>query len=182
MNTTVSSKRWGAKGFTLLEVMVASTISIAVIGGVLSIFYLTGRSLYDLYPQTRARSYRQTALNQIRLRLCDARIDSYSILDNGRKIQYIDPTISGSPTSEFYFTTATTGKIQGELFYDTDINASPNAGRVASGPINITFSSGSPSDPGDPAMITVYVKTAEPMSLGDVDERDGETVVYLRNP
>ena len=175
----------GQRGFTLVEVMVASTISIFVIGGILSIWYLTARSVYDLYGPTHARSWRQRSINQIRLRLCDAKIGSCVISDDGHRLRYTDPTLDGSPTSEFYFTTATAETVlenKGTLFYDEDISKLPPARRVAEGPINIIFAKGDPEGNGLEAMVTLWVRTAESLSYGDVDDRDGETVVYLRNP
>ena len=61
---------------------------------------------------------------------------------------------------------------------------------MAKGPIDITFTMGSKDlDPpffttykGTDSVVTVFVQTSEELAYSNVDLRDGETAVYLRNP
>ena len=126
------------------------------------------------------------ALNQIRFRLCDAKIGSCVVSDFNRRIQFLDPNLeeNGNPvTSEFYFDPQ-----ERTLNYKPNITMT-NPWVVAKGPISITFILGSRElDPpnhqvykGTNAVVTVFVKTASELSYSNVDTRDGETVVYLRN-
>jgi len=175
-----------AKGFTLVELMVAAVISSLVMAGVIAIQYLTAKTINDLYGPTRSRSVRMIALNQIRFRLCDGKIGSVVVSDGNHRIQFEDPNLSagGTPVlSEFYFDTA--NRI---LYYDADI-AHPNPTKVAKGPINVMFIKGSLAldapnfkvYKGTDAVVTVFVQTSYELAYSKVDLRDGETLVYLRN-
>jgi len=175
-----------AKAFTLVEMMIAAVISSMVMASVIAIQYLTAKTINELYGPTRSRSVRMIALNQIRFRLCDARIGSVTVSDGNHRIQFEDPNISagGTPVqSEFYFDTA-----HRTLYYNADIEH-PKPTAVTRGPINVMFIKGSLAlDPpnfkvfkGTDAVVTVFVQTSFELSYSKVDLRDGETLVYLRN-
>lgn len=172
------------RGLTLIELMIAVGISSLVMVGVVSLQYISARTIKELYAPTRSRSVRMIALNQIRFRLCNAKIGSCVVSDTNHRIQFEDPTLGASVVSEFYFNTSNR-----TLYYDADIaNSDPQ--EVANGPINITFTLGStdldvPNHTvylGTDAIVTVYVQTSSELAYANVDTRDGETAVYLRNP
>lgn len=178
-----SSKR---RGFTLIELLIAATISSFVLMSVLSIQYITARTLKELYGPTRSRSARMSALNQIRFRLCDAKVGSIIISDGNHRIQFTDPNLTRDGVvilSEIYFDTA-----DKTLYYDLDIDNSKPI-KLVRGPINISFRKGSRElDPPDyklytgvDAVVTVFVQTSDELAYSKVDLRDGETIVYLRN-
>lgn len=174
------------KGFTLMELMIAAVISSLVFASVVFIQYITARTLNDLYAPTRARSARMIALNQIRFRLCDAKIGSVEVLDGNHRIRFEDPNLISEgiqPRSEFFFDAT-----KRTLYYNADVNHSEPE-RIARGPINIIFRKGSRElDPpdyniykGTDSVVTVLVQTSQELSYSKVDLREGETVIYLRN-
>jgi prepilin-type N-terminal cleavage/methylation domain-containing protein len=173
-----------ARGFTMVEVMVASAIALLVMVAVVELQVLTARAVKDFYGTARARSERMVALNQIRFRLSDARIGSCVVSDGGHRIQFVDPTI-GNVRSEFNFVAD-----EATLYYDMDTSDLGGQRAVAEGPIDVTFTLGSThldapdyaAFAGTDSIVTVYAKTSSDVAYGDVDLRDGETVVYLRNP
>jgi len=178
--------RFRRNGFTILELLFYVSISALVMGGVVAIQYLTARTIQEMYGPTRARSERMNAMNQIRFRLCDASIGSCTVSDSNHRIQFQDPNLASGNTpitSEFFF-----NEQERTLYYDLDVDHSDPV-VVAKGPINITFTLGSkdldvPDHQqylGIDAVVTIYVKTSKKLSYSDVDERDGETVIFLRN-
>jgi type II secretory pathway pseudopilin PulG len=179
-------RRKSKRGFTLLEAIIAIGISSAVMVTIMTVQYLSARTIKELYGPTRARSVRTNALNQIRFRLSDARIGTCEVFDNNRRIRFQDPNLvkNGVPvTSEFYFDSDNR-----TLYYDDDISTM-DAHKVSRGPIDITFNLGSvdldiPNHLvafGVDALVTVAVKTASELAYSKVDIREGESVVYLRN-
>lgn len=174
------------KGLTFVELLIAAAISSFVLVSVLSIQYITARTLKELYGPTRSRSARMSALNQIRFRLCDAKVGSVVITDDNHRIRFTDPNLTQSGViiqSEFYFNTA-----DKTLYYDMDIDNS-NPIKLVKGPINISFRKGSLElDPPDykiykgvDAVVTVFVQTSDELAYSKVDLRDGESAIYLRN-
>lgn len=172
-------------GFTLIEVLVASTITLMVMGQVLGLFWISTVTIKDLYGPIRSRTSRSIAINEIRFRLSDARIGSAVVLDNNHKIRFVDPNLTtggADVTSEMYFVPA-----ERTLYYRENIN-SGNPVKIAKGPIDITFTLGTTDiDPshvlrlGEDSTVTIFVRTSSDLSYSRVDTRDGETVVYLRN-
>ncbi|MFP4580582.1 MAG: prepilin-type N-terminal cleavage/methylation domain-containing protein [Candidatus Sumerlaeia bacterium] len=167
------------RAFTLAETVVALGVFTLVMTGVSTLYYLSAVTIKELYGPTRARSARMAALNQIRFRLCDARIDSCVFFENEnyQRIQYKDPGVASGGLSEFLF-----NPDNETLTYDSDISDGNDGRIVAKGPIDITFKPGGSSGQGVDALVLVYVATAEELAYANVDERDGETVIYLRNP
>jgi prepilin-type N-terminal cleavage/methylation domain-containing protein len=174
------------KGFTLLETVIAIAISSIVMATVATVYYLSVRTIKDLYAPTYARTLRSKAISQIRFRLCDAKIGSCVVSDNNHRIRFRDPNLArnGTPViSEFYF-----DPVKKILYYDDDISTS-EAFKVAKGPVDITFTLGSKSldlpnnqvPMGVNAIVSVVVKSASKLSYSKVDVREGETVIYLRN-
>jgi prepilin-type N-terminal cleavage/methylation domain-containing protein len=174
-------------GFTLIEVLVASAITVMVLLAVVYLFYIGALTTREIYGPTRSRSARMIAFNEIRFRLCDARIGigNCSVLDNGHQIQFIDPNNGNDVKSELHF-----NDVQRKLYYKKNIDTAGDPIVIAKGPINITFTLGS-TDLDVPnhllflgigSVVTVYVQTSSELSYSKVDTRDGETVVYLRNP
>jgi len=133
---------------------------------------ITGRTVNVLYGPTQARSARMIALDQIRYRLTDGKVGSCVVSDSDHRIRFNNPNLGSSITSEFYFDTATK-----TLFYDDDVSSGLSGQAVAEGPIEITFELESAG-----AIVKVTVKTEADLAYADVDEQDGESAVYLRNP
>ena len=180
---TTFKKQRAQRGFTVFEMLIAAGISSLVLVGILVLQYTCARTVKDLYGPTRARSARLAALNQITFHLGNAKIGTCVVSDEQHRIQFEDPTIGSGITSAFYFNLNTR-----TLFYDPDIgNSDPED--IVKGPIEITFTLGSTDLDvpnyttyfGTDTVVTVFVKTAEELSRYNVDQRDGETVVYLRN-
>jgi prepilin-type N-terminal cleavage/methylation domain-containing protein len=183
---THSQRIDSSRGFTILEVVIAIVITSLILAAVVSLQYLCSRTIQDIYGPMRSRSVRMNALNQIRFRLCDGRIGSCTVSDSNHRIRFEDPNLAqeGTPViSEFYFDSDAK-----TLYYKENVdNSEPWA--VAKGPINITFTPGSrfldPPDyeiyNGTDAVVTVFVQTSAELAYSNVDLRDGETVVYLRN-
>jgi hypothetical protein len=166
----------------MLEFVVASAISLLVFGGVMALQYLSARTAQELYGPTDSRSQRMIALNRLRLTLTEAKVSSCVVSDSGHRIRFVDPN-QGGATSEFYFNTT-----QKRLYYNPNI-ASGSGSIVARGPINILFTLGTLDlDPahttymGTDGCVTLYVLTEAALAYSKVDTRDGETVIYLRNP
>lgn len=159
------------RGFTLAEVLIGVSISTAVMMGVVSLQYISARTIKEIYGQTRTRSSRMRALDQVYYRLGNARIGSVEISQNEHRIEFKDPLLGGD-TSAFYFVEMTE-----TLFYDDDIDDSTPAIEAARGPIDVTFEIDQAG-----ALISLKVKSQAYMAYGDVDIQEGETAVYLRNP
>lgn len=192
-----SGTRHATRGFTMIELVVASAISVLVLSGVMALQYLSARTAQELYGPTDSRSQRMIALNHLRLTLTEAKVGSCVVSDttvgsaSGHRIRFVDPNQqavgwkTGDPviTSEFYFNTT-----QKLLYYNPNI-ASGSGSIVARGPINILFTLGTLDlDPahttymGTDGCVTLYVLTEAALAYSKVDTRDGETVIYLRNP
>ncbi|MBN1902139.1 type II secretion system protein [Candidatus Sumerlaeota bacterium] len=179
-------RRFRTGGFTILEVVISITITGMILAAVISLQYLSTRTIQDMYGPMRARSVRMNALNQIRFRLCDAKIGSCVVSDSNHRIRFEDPNLAvggNAITSEFYFDTNSK-----TLYFKENVDTS-EPWAVAKGPINITFTPGSRFlDPpnyqvynGTEAVVTVFVQTSAELAYSNVDIRDGETVIYLRN-
>ena len=179
------------RALTLFELMIGTAISSLVMVAVMFILYISTLTVKELYGPTRSRSARMSALNQVRFRLCDAKIGSCVVSDPDpdsdpvayHRIQFDAPTLGSGIVSEFYFSPE-----DRTLYYDADINNS-DPQKVARGPINITFTLGSTDLDvpdhliylGTDAVVTIFVQTAAELAYSNVDLRDGETVIYLRN-
>lgn len=160
------------RAFTVVETMISLVISGMITGIVVYLMVQSSRTTKDLYAETRTRSARMAALDQVRYRLIEARIGTLDITDANHRIRFIDPNLD--TTSEFYFDTETS-----RLLYDDDIDDNKAPVVVVSGPIDLTFE----HEGGDPmdSIVLLNVRTAAPIGQGDVDTQDGETVVFLRN-
>lgn len=164
------------RGMTLVEVSVAMLVATMVMAGVASLQWISARGASEMYGITRTRSSRMQALDQIRFRLCNARIGTVSLSQssaNGpgfNRVEFNDPNL-GAVTSAFYFVSD-----QNALFYDDDINDNTAAVEFVRGPINISFESQSSG-----AIIVLYVRSSSDLAYAEQDIQDGETVIYLRN-
>lgn len=168
--------RRSRRGVTLVEAMISMVIAGMIGAVVVGILRQTGLATKDMYAETRTRSTRMIALDQIRYRLVEAEIGTVVISDSDHRIEFDDPNLG--TTSAFIFVPATR-----VLLYDADVDTDetgedPTHGgrQVASGPIDLTFESQE-----DGAIVVLRVKSAAEVAFGDVDEQDGETAVYLRN-
>lgn len=166
------------RGFTMMEVLISSVISGMVSAMVVWLMFQAALTSKDMYAETRTRSTRMSALDQIRYRLVEAQIGhpNNQITDGGRRIEFVDPNLD--VTSAFFFNpdpAVFPNLPVNTLFYDEDVdNSDPRA--VVEGPIDLTFEFESAG-----AIVKLNVRTQAPIGFGDVDTQDGETVVYLRN-
>ncbi len=164
------------RGLTLMEVMISSVISGMVSAVVVWLMFQAALTSKDMYGETRTRSTRMGALDQIRYRLVEAQIGTVDITDADRRIEFVDPNLG--TTSAFFFNPDPSifqDLPVNTLFYDEDVdNSDPIA--VIDGPIDLTFETESAG-----AIVKLNVRTQAPIGFGDVDTQDGETVVYLRN-
>lgn len=159
------------RGFTLTEVMISVAISSLVMTAVFSMQFISGRAIKEVYGQTRTRSSRMRAIDQIHYRLVNASLGSVVISQEDHRITFVDPNLGGA-TSAFFFSPDTD-----TLSYDDDIGDTVPARAVAVGPIDITF-----EEQVGGAIVYVRVKSASHMAYADVDKQDGEIAVHLRNP
>jgi hypothetical protein len=162
----------------MVEMMIALSIFGMVLSGVAALYFMSALTTKEIYGPTRARSARMIALNQIRFKLSDGRVASCVFYpdESWRRIRFKDPDVAGGAFSEFLFNPETQ-----TLSYDADVDDGDAPAVVARGPIEITFKPGG-NGQGMDALVTVRVATAEELAYANVDIRDGETVVYLRNP
>lgn len=151
---------------TVVAMLIASMISLAVSG----LIYATGISFKQLYSDTRARSTRMIALDQIRFRLSSARIGSVRIKNDGRRIDFSDPNLSGA-RSMFSF-----DREAGTLFYDDDIHDFDRPIEVAEGPIDLSFTLTE-----DGALVVLHMATFSDAKLKHDRIENGATSIYLRN-
>lgn len=173
------------RAFTLVETMMAIAVSALVMGGVLYVQYVSTRTIKELYGPTRARSDRMHSLNFLRFTLANAKIGSCVVSESGHRIDFIDPTQGTTITAAFRFVPE-----DQTLYYDDNVNANPGFRTVAKGPIDIQFILGTTmldapnfvANKGADGIVTLFVRTASHLAYSNVDLRDGETVVHLRNP
>lgn len=158
------------RGMTLIEVLIASTISLLIVGSAVGVMYASGVGIKEMHGQTRMRSSRMIALDAVRYRLCEARIGSVSITNSNHRIEFEDPNLGGI-TSAFWFNSDTN-----TLWYDDDIGDGTAAIEAVQGPIDFTF-----EEQNAGATVVLEVLSEADMADGDVDTQDGVTAVYLRN-
>lgn len=165
------------RGFTLVEVMIALAIMGMVMAGLATLQLWSGRTIKEVYGETRMRSARMQSLDQLRFNLCNASLSSIELTqpnaDNSgfHRIEFNDPNLGAGVTSAFFYVTASN-----TLFYDDDIDDATPAVETVKGPIDISFNSESAN-----ALIILKVKSLSHMRYADVDIQDGETMVYARN-
>jgi len=158
------------RGMTLAETVVAMLIASIISLAVSGLIYATGISFKQLYSDTRARSTRMIALDQVRFRLSSARIGSVRIKDEGRRIDFSDPNLRGA-RSMFLFDGES-----GRLMYDDDIKDSEKPVMVAEGPITLSFKLAEGG-----TMIVMSMATFSDMKLKHDRTENGSTSIYLRN-
>lgn len=175
------------RGTSLLELMIASVVSSMVMGAVAMLMWTSGRAIKTVYGQTRTRSARMRAIDQIRYTLANAEIGSVVEYDaqyepppegsgdpptliGYHRIDFTDPT-NGAGTSTFFFNSG-----NDTLFYDADTGDGTPAAAILTGPVDVLFQIEAAE------LIRIRVKTSSVNTYGgDVDTQDGETLVYLRN-
>jgi len=179
----VLRRRRAERGFSMAEMAIGVAIFSLVMLAVMALQSISARTIKDLYGPTRSRSARMAALNEIRYRLCDGQVSSCVFSDpvavGGSayyRLRFRNPSLPAM--SEFYF-----NKDEKALYYDSDVS-DPDAGVVvAQGPVQISFTNGSPDVLGaEGTLVTLHVETSDDLAYSKVDLRDGDTVVYLRNP
>lgn len=157
------------RGLTLIELLVAISISVLVTSAAVTVMWISARDISDIYAQTRTRAARMRSLDQIRYPLMNALIGSVTTSNGGHTITFNDPN-KGAFNSQFAFDTNTR-----VLTYDPDLSSSGDERTILRGPVDISFTVE------DARIVRLYVKSATEMAYGDVDNEEGETIVYLRN-
>lgn len=195
------------KGFTLVEVLIAASISSMIMLMVASLQLLSAKAIKDMYNKTSTRAAQMRALDQIRYRLMSASIGSIAVEDGDategyREIQFEDPMLGGA-VSRFFFDADSN-----ILYYDDDMddgtdnidgfeddNDAVEGLAVAKGPIDVRFFPQNFN-----ATIRLFIKSEayvaakkveqEAVEEGEdpppavysvVDEQEGEITVWLRN-
>lgn len=156
---------------TLIEVSISIAITSLIMIALFTLQLVSARTIKEVYGQTRTRSSRLATIDQIHYRLADAAIGSASIQQGGRRIEFRDPNLVGA-TSAFFFVPASR-----TLFYDEDISDGTDPRAVVVGPVEITFEVQSGG-----AILFVKVESVSHVAQGEIDEQDGETAIFLRNP
>ncbi|MCE5230419.1 prepilin-type N-terminal cleavage/methylation domain-containing protein [bacterium] len=159
------------RGFTLSELMIAIGISSLVMMTTAGLMYMAARQTKDIVGQTRMRSARTQAIDEIRYRLSNAKIGTITITDSNRDITFLNPNVSPTFKSRFYFSPD-----EKTLYYDDTDGEGDGPVPVARGPIEITFEL---QDSG--AVVLVTVKSDSSMAYQQIDQQEGEVAVYLRN-
>ena len=155
-------------GYTLMEVMVASSVSFVILSSLVGLQYMTAFTGKNYLNQTRARTIRRNTLDQIRFRLFNAKIGTCAVSSEGHRLDYSDPNLAGV-ASAFDFD-------RGSLIYDADTGDGAGPVVLVKGARDVRFdllNAGS--------IVRVSVSSAANVGKGGVDEEIGETMVYLRN-
>ena len=160
-----------SRGYSLVELMMAVGVSSLVMISVAYMQYFSGRTIKELYGQTRTRCSRMIALDAIRYRLMNARIGSCVVSYSNHQIQFTDPTLGGG------YSTFSFNQEQRKLYYNKNTHDGLPAVVVASGPIDVSFQVLNAGE-----VIQISVRSASDMDYGSVDTQDGQTSIYLRNP
>lgn len=164
------------RAMTYIEMMISMGIGSLIMVVIVSLQSASGRAIKEMYGQTRTRSARMIALDQIRYRLVDARAGTLTFSQANpdgsgfHQVDFIDPNLGGV-TSRFQFDPATV-----TLTYDSNIADGTAPQSVIRGPIDVSFE---PQNAG--AIVVIRTRSSAIMSPGDVDIQDGQTIVYLRN-
>lgn len=193
MNTTsrkhprgnpISPRRHAA--FTFIELMIAVSVFTLVMGGVAALQYISARGIKEIYEPTASRAAREIALAALHLELANAKQGSAAVSNSNHTITFINPNrcTATTVTSQFVF-----NPTQKTLTFSPDKTTTANSRIICRGPVDISFTLGSRlSDPlqttyfNPTALITLYVRTQANLAYSNVDNRDGECVVYMRNP
>ena len=157
------------RGYTLLEMMVAASISSLIMIAVASLQSISAVQIKNLSGQSKTRQTRMAALDQIRYILMNARVGSCSTQQYGRYIQFRDLNVSKTMNSAFYFVASTR-----TLYYNKGVTDGIPAVSVLQGPVDIIFTVEKQ------ALVKIWVKSASQKNYGEVDTQDGITKVQLR--
>lgn len=123
---SLRSRRFAARGFTLVEVMIGSTISVVVLAGVLTAFLMMGRSGYNAANYSVMEAEARRALETFS---SDARMAN-NINWNSVNSITLRVVTGGSPQSITYaYDTSTTGDTA-QCFYRVVGTASSTATRL----------------------------------------------------
>ncbi len=196
--------------FTLVEMMVAMAIASVIMIGISSLMLVSARNAKTIFNMSYVRSAQMRALDQVRYRLNNASIASVATVgtnadidadgdnDGFQEIRFSDPNLGTGITSRMFFDPAAQ-----TLYYDDDMNDGQDtiAGyadadtahegiAISRGPIDVRFLPQSSN-----ALIRLSIRSqayiASKQTGTDaqgnatyriVDNQDGVTTVYLRNP
>lgn len=161
------------RGLSMAEVVVMMLISLLISVVVVGLMYESALAIKDMYAETRTRSTRMIALDQIRYRLSGAAIDTVTITNANHSIEFANPNLGWGTISRFDFIPS-----DRRLLYDDNVDDNVDAVEVAQGPIDLTFELDTESSGG---LVRLHVKSAADVAFGDIDEQDGETAIFLRN-
>lgn len=166
------------RGMTLMELIIATAISSLVMIVVAGLQWNSSIATKELYNESRTRTSRMRALDQIRYTLIMAkRGNAFLQPSDGdatqgyRRLRFQNP-MNGAGVWSAYFFDATAKT----LYYDNNVADSNPRRAVSNGPIDVRFL---PLNNG--ATIRLRVKSEARMRYADVDQEEGEMNIYLRN-
>jgi hypothetical protein len=187
-------KHRGQLAFTMIEAVIAFSLSLLISASIMYLYYTSARIIKDIYGPTRSRTARMIAFDVIRYQLSDAKQDTCVVEDSGHLIKFKNPNIAAAASAFQYVAKDKAGDYglpdDRALYFFPDYSKKNEFREVVQGPINISFTLGSKLF--DKAhgytmfvktgsFITLNIRTSSDLAYSNVDIRDGETGVFLRN-
>jgi hypothetical protein len=184
----------GQKAFTMVESMIALTLSLLISSSMMYLYYTSARIIKDIYGPTRSRTARMIAFDVIRYQLSDAKQGTCVVSDSGHLIEFKNPNIAAAVSAFQYVSQDKAGLYalpdDKALYFFPDYSKKNEFHEVVQGPIDISFTLGSKLF--DKAhgytmfvktgsFVTLHIRTSFDLAYSNVDIRDGETGVFLRN-
>lgn len=161
---------WRKKlGFTMAEVMIAMVISSGVAITVSGLQLMSAKSTFELFANTRTRSSRAQAVDQIRYRLYRGTIATCDVTEAGNRIEFEDAVLD--TTSAFYFSPD-----EQKLYYDPDVEDATDGAMIARELDDVIFALDATE-----AIIHVNISSLVRTGVGEEDFKEFETQIYLRN-
>ncbi len=171
-NRSIQNRR-SRRGTTLAEVSIMSVLALMISSVTVGLMYETGLAIKNIHAETRTRSTRMIALDQVRYQLGGAVVDTVQVLNASHTITFANRKKGWNAVARFDFVPSTQ-----TLLFDDDISDNVASRVVARGPIDLTFELDSQLGAG---VVRINVRSAADVSFGDVDTQDGETAIFLRN-
>lgn len=105
-------RRAKGAGMTLLEIMIAVGVLAMAFTAVAFIQSATAKQILALYGDSRTLHRAHLVLDRIRYKLCMGQVGTAVVKDNGRTIEFVNPTLGG-PTSAIKL-------VDGKVYYYED--------------------------------------------------------------
>ena len=182
------------RAFTMIESTIALTLSLMISSSIVYLYYTSARVIKEIYGPTRSRTARMIAFDVIRYQLSDAKQDTCVVSDSGHCIVFRNPNIA-APTSAFQYVPQDKAGDYNlpdskALYFFPDYSKKNEYREVIQGPIDISFTLGSKlfdkahgytTFVKTGSFVTLNIRTSVDLAYSNVDIRDGETGVFLRN-